>query len=69
MASAQEFRELTDDELAKKELDIKEELFNLRIQVSTQQTTNYARIKQLRRDIARINTLKKEKDLQLRSDD
>lgn len=68
MATAQEFRELTDDELAKREIDMKEELFNLRIQVSTQQTTNYARIKQLRRDIARINTLKKEKDLQSRSE-
>lgn len=69
MASAQDFRELTDDELTKKEIDIKEELFNLRIQVSTQQTTNYARLKELRRDVARINTIKREKQLQTRSDD
>ena len=69
MASAQDFRELTEDELSKKEIDIKEELFNLRIQVSTQQTTNYARLKELRRDVARINTIKREKHLQTRSDD
>ena len=61
MASASDFRELTDDELLKREIDLKEELFNLRMQVSTQQTTNYARIKLLRRDIARLETVKKEK--------
>ena len=61
MAKASEFRELNDDELAKREKDLKEELFNIRIQVSTQQINNYARIKELRRDIARLETVKKEK--------
>ncbi|NIP30693.1 MAG: 50S ribosomal protein L29 [Candidatus Dadabacteria bacterium] len=63
MARADELRDLTDDELAKKERDAKEELFNIKIQVATQQNTNFARIKQLKKDIARILTIKKEKEL------
>lgn len=61
MPKAEDLRQLTDDELAKTEKDLKEELFNMRMQVSTQQVTNYARIKQLRRDIARLETVKREK--------
>lgn len=61
MAKAEEFRQMTDDELAKREKDLKEELFNISIQVSTQQTTNYARINQLKKDIARLETIKREK--------
>ena len=61
MPKAAEIRQLTDDELAKTEKDLKEELFNIRMQVSTQQVTNYARIKQLKRDIARLETVKREK--------
>ena len=61
MAKASDFRELTDDELAKREKDLKEELFNIKIQVATQQTGNYARIKELRKDIARLETVKNEK--------
>ena len=61
MPKAEDLRQLSDDELAKTEKDLKEELFNMRMQVSTQQVTNYARIKQLRRDIARLETVKREK--------
>ena len=61
MPKAEDLRQMTDDELAKTEKDLKEELFNMRMQVSTQQVTNYARIKQLRRDIARLETVKREK--------
>ncbi len=61
MAKAEDIRQMTDDELSKKEKDLKEELFNIRIQVSTKQITNYARIKQLKKDIARLETVKKEK--------
>ena len=63
MAKASDFRELTDDELAKREKDLKEELFNIKIQVATQQTNSYARIKELRRDIARLETVKNEKSV------
>ncbi|MEE9239293.1 MAG: 50S ribosomal protein L29, partial [Thermodesulfobacteriota bacterium] len=42
---AQEIRELSQDELINKESELKEEIFNLRIQIATQQTTNVARIR------------------------
>ncbi|MFQ5786860.1 MAG: 50S ribosomal protein L29 [Thermodesulfobacteriota bacterium] len=57
MTKPAEFRELSDDELKNKEEDTREELFNLRVQIATQQTTNVARVKSLRRDLARILTM------------
>lgn len=63
MMTASELRNLTDDEFAKKEKDIREELFNIRIQVSTKQVNNYSEIKKLRKDIARIETVKREKSM------
>jgi len=59
----QEIRELTQDELNKRENELKEEIFNLRIQVATQQTTNVARIGNLKKDLARVITIKKEKGI------
>jgi ribosomal protein L29 len=46
---ASEIRELSDEELKKKEADTKEELFNLRVQLATQQTTSVARIGKLKK--------------------
>ena len=60
---ASELRELTDEEIQKQKKEISEELFNLKIQVATQQTTNVARIKKLRRDLARVHTVIREKEL------
>ena len=60
---AQEIRELSQDELINRESQLKEEIFNLRIQVATQQTTNVARIRNLKRDLARVLTIKIEKGL------
>ena len=60
---AQDIRELTEDELNKQENELKEEIFNLRIQIATQQTTNVARISNLKKDLARVLTIKKEKGL------
>lgn len=60
---ASELRELTDQEIQKQKKEISEELFNLKIQVATQQTTNVARIKKLRRDLARVHTVLREKEL------
>ncbi|MEQ9620274.1 MAG: 50S ribosomal protein L29 [Deltaproteobacteria bacterium] len=59
---ASEFRELTDNELSKKKDELKEEIFNLRIQIATQQTTNVARINNLKKDLARLLTVIREKD-------
>jgi len=61
MPKAEELRKFSDDELAKTEKDLKEELFNIKMQISTQQISNYARIKQLKKDIARLETVKREK--------
>jgi len=60
---AQEMRELTQEELGKREIELKEEIFNLRIQIATQQSTNVARIGNLKRDLARVLTIKKEKGI------
>ncbi|HWP94058.1 MAG TPA: 50S ribosomal protein L29 [Thermodesulfobacteriota bacterium] len=61
-----EIRELSDEELMKKERDTKEELFNLRVQIATNQTTNVARVRKLRKDLARVLTLKRERELGIR---
>ena len=52
-----ELRELTLDELEQKLLDLKEELFNLRFQQSTNRLENPMRIRLVKKDIARIKTL------------
>jgi large subunit ribosomal protein L29 len=60
---ASEIRELTENELNKKKTELMEEIFNLRIQVSTQQTTNFARIDKLKKDLARLLTVIREKEI------
>ncbi len=58
-----ELREMSDDELATRLAEAREELFNLRFQHVTGQLDNYARLGQLRRDIARIETLLRENEI------
>ena len=60
--NAEELRNLTPEELDKRHRDTREELFNIKIQVATGQNPNNSRIKQLRKDIARILTIKKQRD-------
>jgi large subunit ribosomal protein L29 len=60
-------RELTDDELAQQLRDTRKELFNLRLQQSTGQLENASRIRELRRDVARINTVATERNTQART--
>lgn len=55
-----EIRELTTAEMLDKEKQLKEELFNLRFQLSTGQLENTARIKEVRQSIARIKTVLRE---------
>lgn len=62
---AKEVRELNSTELEQKLSTLKEELFNLRFQLATGQLDNPARIKNVRRDIARVKTVIREKELQL----
>ena len=51
-----EIAKLTDDELAKKLEEGRAELFNLRFQMATSQLDNTARVKTVKRDIARVQT-------------
>ncbi len=60
---AKELKELTIEELTKKKRDSKEELFNLRFQHSTGQLENTARIEHMKRNIARIETILRQKEL------
>ena len=60
---ASDIRALSDSELEKKRVELTEEIFNLRIQISTQQTTNVTRIRTLKKDLARLLTIKREKEL------
>ncbi len=58
---AKEIRELSAEEIAKKLRDMREELLNLNIRKATSQVENTGRIRQLRRDIARFETIKAQK--------
>ena len=51
-----DIRELSDEELAQKLEDGRAELFNLRFQMATSQLDNTARVSVVKRDIARIQT-------------
>ncbi len=64
---AAELRELTGDELISKLRESKEELFNLRFQTATGQLDNNRRLRTVRRDIARIYTVMRERELGLAS--
>jgi large subunit ribosomal protein L29 len=63
MASASELRELDDQALVTRRAEAKEELFNLRFQLATGQLENTARIGHVKKDIARINTLLREREI------
>lgn len=57
MAKAADMRAKTGDELAALLLDLRKEQFNLRFQKVTAPQTNTARVKVVRRDIARVKTM------------
>lgn len=63
---AKEIRDLTDDELGRKLSDLKEELFNLRFQMATGQLDNPMQMKAVKKDIARVKTIMRERELQLK---
>ena len=60
---ADELRELTLEELDEQLAEAKAELFNLRFQLATNQLTNTSRLGEVRKDIARIRTVAREKAL------
>lgn len=59
-----DINELTTDKILDKEKQYKEELFNLRFQLATGQLKNTARLKQVRKNIARIKTVIRQKELE-----
>jgi len=63
--TASELRELADDELVLRLREAKEELFNLRFQMATGQMDNNRRLRTVRRDMARIYTVMRERELGL----
>ena len=58
-----ELRNLDDEELTAKLREAKEELFNLRFQGATGQLENHGRLRAVRKDIARIYTILREREL------
>ena len=63
IANAVELRELEQDELVGKLLEAKQELFNLRFQAATGQLENHGRLRAVRKEIARIYTIMREREL------
>jgi large subunit ribosomal protein L29 len=62
---AAKWREMSDDELAQKARELGEELFNLRFQLSMGLAKNPARVAQARRDLARAQTILRERALRI----
>ncbi|WP_239310554.1 MULTISPECIES: 50S ribosomal protein L29 [unclassified Frankia] len=67
-ATADELRTLSGQDLVDKLREAKEELFNLRFQAATGQLSNNRRLQDVRRDIARIYTVLRERELGLADD-
>ena len=59
----EEIRKMSDEELSTELASLKEELFKLRFQHATNQLDNPAQIAQVKRDIARVMTIQREKQL------
>jgi large subunit ribosomal protein L29 len=60
---AVELREMTYKELVEKLAESKEELFNLRFQLATNQLDNTTRIRQVKREIARVRTVMSQQEI------
>jgi large subunit ribosomal protein L29 len=63
---AEKLRDMTEEELVDKLKDAKAELFNLRFQLATGQLDNSNKIKEAKKDIARIQTVRKEREIEVK---
>ena len=61
--TAEELRQLTAEELTNKVREMKEELFNLRFQAATGQLESHGRLTAVRKEIARVYTIIREREL------
>ncbi|MFQ5723516.1 MAG: 50S ribosomal protein L29 [Terriglobia bacterium] len=59
--TAEELRQLSEDELRLKEKEMREQMFRLRFQLSSGQTESVKKLRALRKDIARLLTVRREK--------
>ena len=65
---AKEIRQMSEQELNSRLLDLKSELFNLRFQLATGQLDNPLMISSVRKDIARVKTISRERELSIRKE-
>ena len=63
MTTPAELREMVDEELFNRLTEAKQELFNLRFQHVTGQLDNYARLGQMKKEVARINTILRDREI------
>ena len=63
MTAPAELREMDDEELLTKLTEAKQELFNLRFQHVTGQLDNYARLGDMKKEVARINTILRDREI------
>ena len=61
-----EFRDLSTDELTKQAEETHQELFNLRFRVATKQLVNHRELRRVKKKIARLKTLLRERELDIR---
>ena len=66
--TAEQIRELSDQELVSQESDIAEQIFRLRLQLAMGQAEATHKLQQLKKDVARIKTVRRERQLQQQRD-
>jgi large subunit ribosomal protein L29 len=59
----EKIRELSNDELKSQERDIAEQMFRLRFQLATGQTEGLRKLRELKKDVARIKTIRRQREL------
>ncbi len=62
---AEQIREMTEQELQSELSELKSELFKLRFQLAANQLDNPVKLKQVKRDIARVKTVLRERELKI----
>ena len=62
-SKSQDLRDMTTDELETRLTEVKQELFNLRFQHVTGQLDNFARLGELRKDVARMHTVLRQHEI------
>lgn len=68
LMKTKEIRSMTQEDLEKKVIDLKKELFNLRFQNATGQLDNPSSIRLVKKDIARVKTILRERELGIRKE-